>query len=54
MKSCGERRTGEHFGLLGNETTKMKPLLPPIKQDTYPRVDTTWVISLIDEVTQKQ
>lgn len=33
MKSCGEQRTGECFGLLPNETIKMKQFLPPTKED---------------------
>lgn len=54
MKSYGEQRAGECFGLLSNETIKMKPFSPPKMEDIYPYVDTTWEISLIDEVTQKQ
>lgn len=33
MKSCGEQRTGECFGLLSNETIKMKQFLPLMKED---------------------
>lgn len=54
MKFYGEQRAGECFGLLSNETIKMKQFFPPIMEDIYPYVDTNWEISLIDEVTQKQ
>lgn len=45
MKSYGEQRAGERFGLLSNETIKMKSFFPHIMEDIYPHVDTTWEIS---------
>lgn len=54
IKSYGEQRAGEHFGLLYNAVIKMKAFFALIMEDVYPQLDTTWEISLIDETNQEQ
>lgn len=54
IKSYGEQRAGEHFGLLSNSDIKMKAFFALIMEDVYPQLDTTWEISLIDKTNQEQ
>lgn len=54
IKSYGEQRAGEHFGLLSNADIKMKAFFALIMEDVYPQLDTTWEISLIDKTNQEQ
>lgn len=54
IKSYGEQRAGEHFGLLSNAVIKMKAFFALIMEDVCPQLDTTWEISLIDEMNQEQ
>lgn len=54
IKSYGEQRAGEHFGLLSNADIKMKAFFALIMEDVYPQLDTTWEISLIKRIKNNE